>query len=87
MAISLSALQGACVMNNTFVLGIFMLLVWLQNLSWEFMAETCSILLVIVVISFMSLKKNHTMLDASLILGLYPLSLVFVATLEACGWD
>jgi Ca2+/Na+ antiporter len=42
MAISLAALQGACCMNNTFVLGIFMLLVYLQDLSWEFFAETVS---------------------------------------------
>ena len=82
MAISLSALQGACVMNNTFVLGIFMLLVWLQDLKWEFFAETASILLVIVIISFMSLKTNHNMFDATLILLLYPASILFVFLLE-----
>jgi hypothetical protein len=37
---------GAAVMNNSFVLGIFLLLVYAQKLSWEFMAETAAILIV-----------------------------------------
>jgi Ca2+/H+ antiporter len=87
MAISLSALQGACCMNNTFVLGIFMICVYTQNLAWQFFAETASILVSVVFISLMSLKSTHTMFDALLILMVYPMSLALVYFLEASGWD
>merc|ERR1711871_606256 len=87
MAISLSALQGACCMNNTFVLGIFMICVYTQSLAWQFFAETISTLISILFISMMSLKSTHTMFDALLILLVYPLSLALVYVLEANGWD
>eukprot|EP00981_Chlorochromonas_danica_P003949 scaffold748_cov176-Ochromonas_danica.AAC.3 len=87
ISISMATLEGAAVMNNTFVLGIFMLLICTQSLVWEFFAETLSILLVEVVIAIFALKKTHTILDAFLILSLYPLSLGFVAGLEAMGWN
>jgi len=87
MAISLSALQGACCMNNTFVLGIFMICVYSQSLAWQFFAETLSILVSVLFISIMSFKSTHTMFDALLILLVYPLSLVLVYTLEANGFN
>ena len=87
MAISLSALQGACCMNNTFVLGIFMICVYTQSLAWQFFAETFSILVSVIFISLMSYKSTHTMFDALLILMVYPLSLVLVYLLEAAGFD
>ena len=42
----MSAVQGAVVMNNTFVLGVFMLLICWQGLAWEFFAETLAVLFV-----------------------------------------
>lgn len=33
-------------MNNTFCLGIFLMLVYAKNLAWEFSAETLSIVLI-----------------------------------------
>ena len=46
IAISLSTLQGAACMNNTFGLGIFMVLIYTKTLAWEYLAETLSILFV-----------------------------------------
>merc|ERR1740122_802611 len=37
---SLSTLIGAACMNNTFVLGIFLCLMYVQRLAWQFTAET-----------------------------------------------
>ena len=87
MTMALSALEGAAIMNNTFVFGIFTLLVYTQGLAWEFFAETLSILIVQVLMGVMALKKTHTLIDAFLILLIFPLSLVFVALLESIGWD
>jgi Ca2+/Na+ antiporter len=85
--ISISALQGACAMNNTFVLGIFMILIYFRQLAWQYMAETASILLVEILIVFMTQKSQQTLLDALIILSVYPLSLIFVAVLESMGFD
>lgn len=64
-----------------------MMLVATQGLSWEFFAETLSILLVQIIMGMFAFKSTHTMLDATLILSLYPLSLACVYILEAYGWD
>lgn len=87
ISISLATLLGAAIMNNTFVLGVFMMLVATQDLSWEFFAETLSILLVQVTMAAFALKNTHTLMDAFMILSLYPLSLACVYLLQAHGWD
>jgi Ca2+/Na+ antiporter len=87
IAISLSALEGACIMNNTFVMGIFMFIMYSKGLPWKYSAETLSILFVIVSIAALAQKKAHTVRDAFLILSLYPISLVLVAYLEYLGWE
>lgn len=87
ISISLATLLGAAIMNNTFVLGVFMMLVATQDLSWEFFAETLSILLVQVTMAAFALKNTHTLMDGCMILSLYPLSLACVYLLQAHGWD
>merc|ERR1712232_406726 len=47
---ALSTLEGAAIMNNTFVLGIFYVLVYVKNLAWEFAAETFAIVIIQVAI-------------------------------------
>jgi Ca2+/Na+ antiporter len=79
---SLTALQGAACMNNTFCLGIFMALIYFKSLLWEFSAETISIVVVQVVMVVYSLKRYHFMRDAWIVLALYPLSLIIVFVLE-----
>lgn len=87
ISVSFATLLGAAIMNNTFVLGIFMWLIASQNLAWSFFAETLTILLIELVVGFMALKNKHTVFDGFFILGLYPLSMLFVALLESAGWD
>jgi len=86
---SLSTLEGAAIMNNTFCLGIFLGLVYFQNLAWEFSAETTSILLIEVLMALSILfRRVHRLLDAFFILSLYPLCLATVYALEnSVGWD
>ena len=87
ISISLSALQGACIMNNSFVLAIFMIIIFAKGLTWNYFAETFAILMVIGCVGFMGLKQTHNLKDALMILSLYPISLVVVAMLEAIGFD
>ncbi|CBN73858.1 Putative sodium calcium exchanger [Ectocarpus siliculosus] len=87
IVISFAALQGAACMNNTFCLGVFMFLIYFRNLAWEFSAETVTILLVQVAMAVLSLRNTFRVVDGVMVLSLYPLSLMVVAGLEACGWD
>ncbi|CAM9123473.1 unnamed protein product [Discosporangium mesarthrocarpum] len=87
ITISLAALQGAACMNNTFVLGVFMFLIYFRHLAWEFSAETTSILFVEVVMAFVSMREVHRMVDGIFVFALYPLSILIVAGLESIGWD
>ena len=74
-------------MNNSFVLGIFMLLIYTQSLSWEFFAETLAILIVELIVGLYAFKNKNTLFDGFCILSLYPISLILVMILESMGWN
>ncbi|CAN8077028.1 unnamed protein product [Agarophyton chilense] len=80
--ISLSTLLGAAIMNNTFVLAIFMVLITVKNLAWQFTAETISILTVEIVVFVFSQKRVMTLRDGLFVLTMFPVSLLIVAFLE-----
>jgi len=90
---SLSSLEGAAVMNNTFCLGIFLMIIVFKDLSgkglyWAFSAETLSILIIEVMVAGMVvLKPVQTLLDGLMIFMFYPLALVIVMLLEGMGLD
>jgi len=87
ITISLSALEGAACMNNTFCLAVFMGLVYFRGLVWEFTAETLVILLCQVFVACIAVQRVQTLWMAIIALALMPLSLAFVAALEAYGFD
>jgi hypothetical protein len=84
-------------MNNTFSLGIFLLLMFVQKLAWKFSAETISILVIevrtlglcfislshyqVLVFVYMN-KKNHRVFDGIVVIMFYPLCILLVAMLE-----
>lgn len=83
MTTSLSTLEGAAIMNNTFCLGIFLGLVYFKGLAWEFTAETACIIAVQFVVGLSVVFRNtHTLLHGILMLALYPLALLLVWVLE-----
>jgi len=80
---SLSTLVGAACMNNTFVLGIFLALIYLQGLAWQFTAETIAMVLIQWIIGMVAIfSKKQTMVHAVLILLCYPGCLFIVWFLE-----
>ena len=87
ITVSLSALEGAACMNNTFCLGIFMALIYAKGLVWKFTAETLAILVVELCVACIAIKPTQTLAHAVAALSLFPLSIVFVAGLEALGYD
>lgn len=82
ITISFSTLLGAAIMNNTFVLAIFMVLLTVKGLAWTFTAETISILVVEFAMGWMSQKRVMTLRDGFYTISLYPLALFIVAFLE-----
>jgi Ca2+/Na+ antiporter len=87
MTVSLSALEGAACMNNTFCLSIFMFLIFYRGLAWQFTAETISIVVVELIMTVLVRSEVMTTLTALGVLAILPLSLVLVATLEYFGFD
>ncbi|CAE8735790.1 unnamed protein product [Polarella glacialis] len=80
---SLSTLEGAAIMNNTFCLAIFLGLVYFKNLAWEFSAETACIIFVQVMMALLIMTRRvQTLLDGCIIISFYPVSLLMV---WACG--
>jgi Ca2+-binding EF-hand superfamily protein len=88
ITVSLTALEGAACMNNTFCLCIFMGLVFVRGLAWHYTAETVAIVIVEFIIAFIVIRETTmTTGMAMFILALFPLSIVLVAALEAFGLD
>ena len=85
---SFEQLYGAAVMNNTYCVGIFMVLIYAQGLYWSFTAETIAILFVEIIMVYFAYKRTHRMIDGFLVVGLYPLALGLVAFLMyGCGLE
>ena len=81
--ISLSTLEGAGIMNNTFCTGIFFLVIYMnETIAWTFSVETLAIIIVQMVVMLVAQKKVMTLFDASLVLSMYPLSLVFIVLVK-----
>jgi Ca2+/H+ antiporter len=87
ITVSLSTLEGAACMNNTFCLSIFMGLIFFRGLAWQYTAETIAIIVTEVVVAVLVQSNYMTLFRGLLILSLFPLSIALVATLEGMGFD
>lgn len=87
ISVSLSALEGAASMNNTFCLSIFMCLIFVRGLAWQYTAETIAIVIVEFIMAYLVQKDHMTSMTALFVMLIFPLSLVLVATLEYFGFD
>jgi len=87
ISVSLSTLEGAAAMNNTFCLSILLGLIYFRKLAWQYTAETIAIVIVQITMFLFTRKKNMTMFDGVLIAAIFPLSLVLIVVLEYFGFD
>lgn len=79
ITISMSTLEGAACMNNTYCFGMFMIVILMNSLKWSFFAEVFSMVAVEVIIAIYAYTKEvQTLGDGVLILTLYPGCLIFV---------
>jgi len=83
MTTALSTLVGAACMNNTFVLGIFFALIYVQGLCWKFTAETIAMVVIQWIIGLMAYtSKTQNMVKGVIILLCYPGCLFLVWSLK-----
>jgi len=87
ISVSLSTLEGAAAMNNTFCLSILLGLIYFRKLAWQYTAETIAIVAVQIAMFLFTRKKNMTMFDGVLTAAIFPLSLVLIVVLEYFGFD
>lgn len=87
ITVSLTALEGAACMNNTFCLSIFMALIFFRGIAWQYTAETIAILLVQLFVCYLVQQPTLSLRSAFLVFTIFPLSICLVAGLEALGFD
>lgn len=87
ITVSLTTLEGAASINNTFCLAIFMGLIYFRGLTWSYSAETLAILLTQIVVGFLVQRPKMTMGGGLFLCSIFPLSIALVAALEALGFD
>ncbi|CAM6121703.1 unnamed protein product [Calypogeia fissa] len=88
ISLTFSQLYGGVTMNNTLCLGLFLALVYVRNLTWEFSSEVTVILLSVVALG--AIGGSRTTFPVSLglpVLAIYPMCISLVAILDnVLGW-
>jgi Ca2+/Na+ antiporter len=89
ISLTFGAIYGAVTMNNTMCLTVFLVMIYLRRLVWEFSAEVVSTVFVISVMGLMtSFRTTFKTYECFISFAFYPLSLGMVAILKnVLGWD
>lgn len=87
--ISMTQLYGAATMNNVLCLSVFLALVYVRGLTWDFSAEVLVIIIVCLAMgAFGSFRTTFPVWTSSLAFLLYPFSLALVYVLDyVFGWS
>ncbi|XP_043689478.1 sodium/calcium exchanger NCL-like [Telopea speciosissima] len=88
-SLTFSEIYGAATMNNILCLAVFLALVYVRDLTWDFTSEVLVIVIVCLVMGiFGSLRTTFPIWTCSLAYFLYPFSLVLVYILDyIVGWS
>ncbi|KAF9611350.1 hypothetical protein IFM89_030686 [Coptis chinensis] len=88
-SLTFSEIYGAATMNNILCLAVFLALVYVRHLTWDFSAEVLVILIVCIVMGIVgSIRTTFPLWTCFIAYALYPLSLVLVYVLDyVFGWS
>nr|XP_043621264.1 sodium/calcium exchanger NCL-like [Erigeron canadensis] len=88
-SLTFSELYGAVTMNNILCLAVFLALVYVRGLTWDFSSEVLVILIVCIVMGvFGSLRTTFPLWTSFIAFALYPFSLILVYVLDyVFGWS
>eukprot|EP00878_Enallax_costatus_P007203 GHUV01007547.1.p1 GENE.GHUV01007547.1~~GHUV01007547.1.p1 ORF type:complete len:589 (+),score=195.07 GHUV01007547.1:201-1967(+) len=89
MSLTLSQVYGAVTLNNTLVLGLFLMVVYLRGLEWVYSSEVTVIVASTLAIGFLGFSRStFKAIWALPAIALYPLSLLGVYALDTfLGWQ
>ncbi|KAM3208982.1 hypothetical protein ACQJBY_063580 [Aegilops geniculata] len=88
-SLTFSEVYGGVTMNNTLCLAVFLALVYIRGLTWDFSSEVLVIFLVCIIMGlFTSFRTTFPLWTCFVAFLLYPLSLVLVYILDyKFGWS
>ncbi|GKV02059.1 hypothetical protein SLEP1_g14543 [Rubroshorea leprosula] len=88
-SLTFSLLYGAVTMNNVLCLSVFLALVYVRGLTWDFSSEVLIILIVCLVMgAFASFRTTFPLWTCLVAFILYPFSLALVCVLDyVFGWS
>ncbi|KAJ9562773.1 hypothetical protein OSB04_007933 [Centaurea solstitialis] len=88
-SLTFSELYGAATMNNILCLSVFLALVYMRGLTWDFSSEVLVIVIVCVIMGvFGSLRTTFPIWTSFIAFFLYPFSLILVYVLDYFfGWS
>ncbi|XP_058221560.1 sodium/calcium exchanger NCL-like [Rhododendron vialii] len=88
-SLTFSELYGAVTMNNVLCLSVFLALVYVRGLTWDFSAEVLVIVIVCVVMgAFASFRTTFPLWTSFVAFLLYPFSVALVYVLDyVLGWS
>ncbi|KAF2287348.1 hypothetical protein GH714_039699 [Hevea brasiliensis] len=88
-SLTFSELYGAVTMNNLLCLSVFLALVYVRGLTWDFSSEVLVIFIVCIVMgAFASFRSTFPLWTSSVAYLLYPFSLALVYVLDYIfGWS
>lgn len=88
-SLTFSEIYGAATMNNILCLSVFLALVYVRGLVWDFSSEVLIIIIVCIVMGLLgSISTTFPLWTTSIAFLLYPLSLVLVYVLDyKFGWS
>lgn len=88
-SLTFSEVYGAVTMNNVLCLSVFLALVYVRGLVWDFSSEVLVILIVCIVMGvFASIRTTFPLWTSLLAFLLYPFSLALVYVLDyVFGWS
>ncbi|KAB1216626.1 hypothetical protein CJ030_MR4G007832 [Morella rubra] len=88
-SLTFSEIYGAVTMNNVLCLSVFLALVYVRGLTWDFSAEVLIILIVCLVVgAFASIRTHFPLWTSIVAFLLYPFSLALIYVLDyVFGWS
>ncbi|CAM0945988.1 unnamed protein product [Alopecurus aequalis] len=89
LSLTFSEVYGGVTMNNTLCLAVFLALVYIRGLTWDFSSEVLVIFLVCIIMGlFTSFRTTFPLWTCFVAFLLYPLSLILVYVLDyKFGWS
>ncbi|KAK9825642.1 hypothetical protein WJX81_003822 [Elliptochloris bilobata] len=87
ISLTFSQVYGAVTMNNTLCLGLFLLVIHLQDLPWTYSSEVAVTVVATLLIGLLgATRRTFAMVWALPVLLIYPLSILGVWGLDSLGW-